>query len=307
MRDADVRAALLKSLADQYAGDGDETRIVQEMSIWSNSVRIDVAVINGELTGYELKSDRDTLERLPFQAELYSRVFDRITLVVGSKHSQRAIAVVPGWWGVIVARKPGATVNLALYREAQTNPGADPYLVAQLLWKSEAIAVLARHGFARGWKSKPVKAIHEKLASELPLAVLKFEVRSCLKQRQDWLRQKSPHDFNVTVDCNLDPMLKPLRRSVTSRNRVNFLVGPTSTECMAVPIISDAGCVPSQLNAHVDAPESCSWNTATDQKVCVQSVSHVDWEAPCDAGRGRDEWNRRVIAIVKRIGRVWRQ
>jgi hypothetical protein len=60
MRDRDVRAALLRRLSSDYADDAD-TRIVEEMGVWSGSVRIDVAVINGELSGYELKSDRDTL------------------------------------------------------------------------------------------------------------------------------------------------------------------------------------------------------------------------------------------------------
>jgi hypothetical protein len=80
MRDRDVRAAVLRKLAAVYGNDAN-TRIVQEMGVCSGSVRIDIAVINSELWGYELKSERDTLERLPSQAKLYNRVFDRVTLV----------------------------------------------------------------------------------------------------------------------------------------------------------------------------------------------------------------------------------
>src|SRR6266851_6542601 len=104
MRDQDVRQALRDKLQDQYAYDPD-TRIVEEMGVWSGSVRIDVAVINGELTGYELKSDRDTLERLPVQADLYSRVFDRLTLVVARRHAQKARDCIPKWWGIVVAEQ----------------------------------------------------------------------------------------------------------------------------------------------------------------------------------------------------------
>jgi hypothetical protein len=70
MRDRDVREAVLERLAAEHAGDAD-THIVQEMGVWSGVARIDIAVINGELCGYELKSDRDTLERLPRQMEYY--------------------------------------------------------------------------------------------------------------------------------------------------------------------------------------------------------------------------------------------
>ena len=94
MRDHDIRAALRAKLSRDFAGD-DNTCIVEEMGVWSGSVRIDMAVINGELSGFELKSDRDTLERLPFQADLYSRVFDRVSLVVGERHFQRAVDYVP--------------------------------------------------------------------------------------------------------------------------------------------------------------------------------------------------------------------
>ena len=76
MRDLDARTAIRRQLHAAHSADPD-TRIVEEMGIWSGSVRIDIAVINGELSGFELKSDRDTLERLPNQADLYSRVFDR--------------------------------------------------------------------------------------------------------------------------------------------------------------------------------------------------------------------------------------
>lgn len=73
MGDSEVRDAVLSKLDRQYFGDR-HTRIVEEMGIWSGSVRIDIAVINGQLHGYELKSARDTLQRLPTQAELYSKV-----------------------------------------------------------------------------------------------------------------------------------------------------------------------------------------------------------------------------------------
>ena len=56
MRDIDVRRAVRKKLGEQYAHDPD-TRIVEEMGIWSGTVRIDIAIINGELNGFELKSD----------------------------------------------------------------------------------------------------------------------------------------------------------------------------------------------------------------------------------------------------------
>lgn len=204
MRDRDVREALVRQLATAYAGD-DETRIVEEMGVWSGSVRIDIAVINGELTGYELKSDRDTLERLPFQADLYSRVFDKLVLVVGSRHAPRAREHIPEWWGITVATQGRSCVVLTPFRETRQNPSPDPYLLAQLLWKNEALAILGSFNLAAGWRSKRIREIHRRLAAELSFSELSGEVRRALKARSGWLRDTITGEFNVSIDSNLDP------------------------------------------------------------------------------------------------------
>jgi hypothetical protein len=204
MRDRDVRDAVLRHLNNRYADDG-ETRIVEEMGVWSGTVRIDIAVINGELWGYELKSERDTLERLPAQAALYSRVFDRVTLVTGARHVGHAEDSIPSWWGLIIAHGEAGKLRLWDARRAKRNPALDPYLVAQLLWKEEALAVLERFDRAKGWRVKPIKLVHQRLATELPLPELARQVRLMLKKRDDWLRQKVPYQFDVPVDTNGNP------------------------------------------------------------------------------------------------------
>lgn len=187
MRDSDVRKAALTMLAARHEGDS-TTRIVEEMGIWSGSVRVDIAVINGSLSGYEIKSDRDTLGRLPFQQDLYSRVFDSVELIVGRRHVEKATAIVPDWWGVTLATDSNGKIDLTSIRPAELNPTIDPFLVAQLLWKEEAIAVLDSRGLARGWKSKRAKLVHQHLADSIPLDELRSCVRGALKNRTSWLR-----------------------------------------------------------------------------------------------------------------------
>ncbi|WP_191060018.1 sce7726 family protein [Geminicoccus harenae] len=206
MRDSDVRKALRQRLVADHAGDSD-TLIVEEMGVWSGSVRIDLAVINGELCGFELKSDRDTLARLPLQAELYSRVFDRLVLVVGERHAAKAVAHVPAWWGVILAAMEGDSVTLTHSRPPQPNPAPDPYLVAQLLWREEALAVLTFRGLAKGWRGKRIKLIHQRLAAELPFVELSAHVREALKRRTNWLGNCCAGHLHVPVNAELDPSL----------------------------------------------------------------------------------------------------
>ncbi len=153
MKDIDVRRAIRKRLNRLHKGD-DDTLVVEEMGVWSGAVRIDLAVINGELGGFELKSDRDTLERLPYQIEIYGHAFDRMHLVVGSKHAQKASAIVPKWWGFIVATSEAGKIVLTEERQSEINPRIDPYVIANFLWKEEAILVLESFGLSKGWKSK---------------------------------------------------------------------------------------------------------------------------------------------------------
>ena len=182
MRDSDVRRAVKVWLGAEYAHDPD-SYIVEEMGVWSGTVRIDVAIINGSLSGYELKSDRDTLERLPHQRDIYGHVFDYLHLVVGKRHAEDAEKLLPDWWGIQIAIADSRDVKLLPHRRPSLNPSPDPYLIAELLSKEEAISVLSAFGIDRGWKSKKIRLIHERLANEIPLPDLKDQVRSILKKR----------------------------------------------------------------------------------------------------------------------------
>jgi hypothetical protein len=174
---------MLRFLVDQHGSD-DDTRIIEEMGIWAGSVRVDIAVINGEIQGFELKSARDTLERLDGQAALYSEVFDRMTLVVAERHLEKARTRVPEWWGLSQALEDAERrVLVDILRKAKPNPHPNPFQIARLLWRGEALSVLERHGLARGFRSKAVDALAHRLGDELPLDLLRFEVRALLKAR----------------------------------------------------------------------------------------------------------------------------
>jgi hypothetical protein len=199
MHDRDVRIAVRRHLDDIHAGDSD-TLIVEEMGIWAGSVRVDVAVINGEMHGLELKSARDTLERLPRQAPLYSEVFDKVTLVVALKHIEKATYAVPTWWGIwAVDDDLDEGVTLSALREPSFNPEIQPVQVARLLWRPEAAALLDQYGLLRGFRSKPVETLSVRLAAELPLDILRGEVRSALKRRATWLRKSVNNQRQVTI------------------------------------------------------------------------------------------------------------
>ncbi|WP_446724909.1 sce7726 family protein [Nocardioides lacus] len=185
MRDADVRRVVRRKLATQHQDELEDTLFVEELGL-CNAVRVDVAVVNGDFSGYELKSARDTLTRLPAQVAVYSKVLDYATLVVAENHLKNARRIVRPWWGVEVVRVRQGVVVLEEARIAKPNPGVDKSSLVQLLWKAEALAVLERLELDRGVRSRPRDAVWSRLADSLELDELRFEVRSALKARRGW-------------------------------------------------------------------------------------------------------------------------
>jgi len=184
MNDAHIRAATKQALFLEHRGDG-ETVIFDELGIQHGLSRIDLAVVNGELHGFELKSDQDTLARLPEQAETYGRVFDRLTLVVGERHLRRAVDVVPDWWGIRLAWESGK-LHFSDLKLAVNNPSIDAASVVMLLWRDEALDLLEEFGDAAGMHSKPRAQIYSALAERIDLDSLRDRVRKCLRQRPYW-------------------------------------------------------------------------------------------------------------------------
>ncbi len=205
MRDHDVRQALLQLLEQQHRGD-DDTTVVEEMGIWAGTVRIDVAVINGELTGFELKSERDTLARLPDQADVYGMVFDRLYLVTTDKHFRKAKDIIPSWWGSLIVRTEiDGSVSIKEKRAAKINQKIDPAILAKLLWREEALSLLEENGFAAGYRSKPAHILHDRLASCLDIQILRDGVRKALKIRTNWLGQISAHALDMPINADANP------------------------------------------------------------------------------------------------------
>lgn len=191
VRDAEIRSALHARLVDQH-GAGPSTRYVDELGL-CGVVRVDVAVINGTLSGYELKSDRDTLRRLPTQVTYYSRVLDHATVVVGELHfaHQQLHSLVPDWWGLMVATERDGQAVLEEVRASRVNNGIDAGSLSQLLWKTEVLAELAALGLDDGVRSKPRRVLYQRLVDSVPLGELRAIVRRRLKAREAW-RQPRP-------------------------------------------------------------------------------------------------------------------
>jgi hypothetical protein len=110
---------------------------IDEFSVPETKERADLVSVGARLDGYEIKTERDDLRRLPRQVNAFSRLFDQCTIVTAEKHLDGCLDLVPDWWAVLVARLGPSGVNLFLVREGQTNPSPDAEVLVRLLWKRE--------------------------------------------------------------------------------------------------------------------------------------------------------------------------
>ena len=187
MRDADIRRVLRQHLEGAFKDDG-TTMIIEELGLCRGTVRVDVAVINGVLKGYEIKSDQDTLLRLSSQAATYNRIFDTMTVVVAERHLRAAERLIPSWWAIQVAKAGDSSAPLEIehIRSELTNPSVDPSSLVQLLWRDEVLELLGQAEPLKALKSKPRRVLWETLATAVPLPELKAMVCACLRSRSRW-------------------------------------------------------------------------------------------------------------------------
>lgn len=181
--DPEIRPALRQRVLAPHNGDPD-TMVIEELGLCRGLVRVDLAVVNGIIHGYEIKSDRDSLHRLEGQVDLYSKVLDRATLVTSERHLDAALRLLPSWWGVQrVEPTPSGSPGLKTVRRGRPNSGMDARALVELLWLEDALELLEDHNAARGVRGKPRRFVWDRVCEAIDIEVIAATVRAKLKAR----------------------------------------------------------------------------------------------------------------------------
>jgi|HubBroStandDraft_5_1064220.scaffolds.fasta_scaffold05724_2 hypothetical protein len=179
-RDPDIRSVLMRELGQLFS-DPSHDLILEEFGC--NTSRIDVAVVNGSLHGFEIKSDSDSLSRLDGQVERYGRVFDFMTLICGRRLFSAARELVPKWWGLRIAKLENGKVTLPEIRSPKQNKYQDKSALARMLWKDEALRCLRKNGYKTVTAKNSAEQIWNEAARRLEVKTLADEARFAIKAR----------------------------------------------------------------------------------------------------------------------------
>ena len=187
LKDPEIRALLKQKISSQSEFILDPTTVViDEFNICFGAAIMDVAVVNGKIHGYEIKSERDNLDRLPSQMEYYNKVFDTVTLVISDTHLMKARKIVPRWWGIDCIVTSKSKVSIKTVRKPGKNKNVNVFELTQLLWKEELLELLEKNNIVKGTKSKTRMQLCTMSAERIDHNQIIEFVRNKLKTRKAW-------------------------------------------------------------------------------------------------------------------------
>lgn len=104
------------------------------------SCKADIAILNGTSTVYEIKSERDKLDRLQAQVSAYRQAFAKVNIITGENHLKAVLASVPADVGVLLLTD---RFQISTVREAvDSAAGVIPEVIFNSLQLHEAQQIL---------------------------------------------------------------------------------------------------------------------------------------------------------------------
>ena len=184
LKDIEIRPVLKDMIIEQNKDL--DYRIIDEMTICDGEARVDIAVANGLLYGYEIKSDADTLQRLINQQECYNKTFDRICITVGKKYSDSIAEHIPDWWGIYVAEEDeNGNVQLICQRISQDNKEVNSKSLLELLWRDEVYDFLKKNNIEK-ISGKNRRILRNIIIENFTRQEIKDFTRETIKRREGW-------------------------------------------------------------------------------------------------------------------------
>lgn len=131
----DIKALLIDWLFDK--GLIDDAVVVNEMVVANWSRRADIAVANGRLYGFEIKSQFDTLKRLSGQVESFQAHFDKVVVVAASKFIKKIEKDYPPEIGILEVYELSGRHRIRQVRAGRIIEVKDISKLTSLITKSE--------------------------------------------------------------------------------------------------------------------------------------------------------------------------
>ncbi|MCR5467441.1 MAG: sce7726 family protein [Lachnospiraceae bacterium] len=184
LRDADIRDGLCIYLEEKIG----KVRFFEELVIGKSRADI-VMVTDDEMIGVEIKSDRDTYDRLTRQVKDYDRFFDRNYVVVGSTHAAHIKEHVPEHWGIITVEDVDGKLDCYEMRAPEISKKMRLTNQLSLLWRSE-LAVIQKENKLYKYPGKSKMYVKKYLMASVEKELLKKQMLEVLFERDYSIYEK---------------------------------------------------------------------------------------------------------------------
>jgi hypothetical protein len=186
--DPQIRSALHRQKLKRLHARPD-TLIFDELGLAHADVIVDVAVINGHVHGFEIKSAADSLSRLPRQIRVYQECLEKLTIVCDKKHLRGVSELAPDWCGVLqVTKGTRGGIAFETIRQPKLNPYVQAERLAHLLWRPEAVELLRKLDVPPKLLRQPRKQLYACLAERFTTSEITAFIRQSMGTRQAWRR-----------------------------------------------------------------------------------------------------------------------
>lgn len=189
--------------------------LVDEFRVGKN--KADIVMLNGTSTAYEIKSDRDRLDRLYSQVISYSEVFAGVTVLCAERHLESVVSIVPDFVGVSVLTD---RYQISKFRKGFSDPGRTvSSSIFKAITQREAVEILKNLDVCI--PNLPNTQMHSALDREfvkIPSAVVHDEMVRVLKKTRN-LSGLSESVKSLPVSLRFFALTVPL----TERTKENLL------------------------------------------------------------------------------------
>lgn len=176
--DREIREKMLEILR----ANKNNIKIINELDL--HGAVVDIAIIKKKyFCGYEIKSDKDNLSRLPIQMQIYDWVFDKITIVVGISKLTEVKRIIPDFWGIMTASNGNGKITIIEIRKPKLNKYISKNWLAKKLWKSDIVDILRAKDLYKGRSGFYRDELLEFLLDIITLNELRYHIRKILIKR----------------------------------------------------------------------------------------------------------------------------
>lgn len=114
--------------------------LLHEFRVGNN--KADLVMLNGTSIAYEIKSERDRLDRLPLQVSSYGEVFAEVTVLCAERHLETVKSCIPEFVGISVLTE---RYQISKIRKGINDPERTKSIsILNSITQKEAIEILAR-------------------------------------------------------------------------------------------------------------------------------------------------------------------